>query len=356
MAQGHHNRAAARTNRGDSHRQAITATNREAALKVEKLASAMGAQITGIDLAEGAFDAGLIAEIRAVWLDHHMIVIRGQNLSPARQLELAKAFGEPQIYPFLDGVDGIPEITAVLKREHERVNFGGVWHTDTSYNKVPPMATMLHAIEIPPIGGDTLFANQELAYRQLSDGLRATLDGLRVVCSASKKSIAATRSARIAEKGTDVKAESLVAVHPAVRTHPETGRRSLYVSPGHVVAFEGWSEAESQGLLEYLFAHQTSPEFQCRLSWGVGDIAIWDNRSTLHYPLNDYFGHRRLLHRVTLKGDVPERKSEAPMRKGKAPKQMGEAPKQRGDASNQKGEAPRRHKSSAARGRRVRAA
>jgi len=274
-------------------------------MKVEKLAPAMGAQITGVDLGKGAIEPEMIAKIRAVWLEHHMVVIREQNLSPTRQLELANTFGAPDIYPFLEGVDGIPEITAVLKREHETVNFGGAWHTDTSYQEVPPMATMLQAMELPPIGGDTLFSNQELAYARLSEGLKSTLEGLRVVCSASKKTIAATRNERIAEKGTAVKAESLVAVHPAVRTHPETKRKSLYVSPGHVVSFEGWSEEESQGLLEYLFAHQISPEFQCRLSWQVGDIALWDNRSTLHYPLNDYHGHRRLLHRVTLKGEPP---------------------------------------------------
>jgi len=269
------------------------------------LAPAMGAEITGIDLAASDFADTVIGEIRAVWLAHKMVVLRNQNLTPQQQLALARAFGEPAIYPFLDGVDGIPELTAVLKREHETVNFGGVWHTDTIYQDAPPMATMLQAIELPPIGGDTIFANQELAYERLSDGLKKTLGGLHVVSAANKAKVAATRTARIEEAGNGTDVNALAAVHPVVRTHPETGRKSLYLSPGHAIGFEGWTEDESASLLDFLFQHQIAPEFQCRLVWGVGDIAIWDNRSALHYPLNDYHGHRRLLHRITLKGDKP---------------------------------------------------
>lgn len=169
----------------------------------------------------------------------------------------------------------------------------------------PAMGTMLQAIELPPIGGDTLFANQHLAWERLSDGLKDVLAGLRVVCVANKSKAAATRTARIAEQGKIANADAMKAIHPVVRTHPETGRKALHVSPGHAVCFEGWTPEESAGLLEFLFRHQISPEFQCRLSRSVGDIAIWDNRSALHYPLNDCHGHRRLLHRITLKGDRP---------------------------------------------------
>ena len=274
-------------------------------MKVTALAPAMGAEITGLDLAKGDFKSGLIDDIRAVWLKYHLLVVRDQNLSPQRQLELARTIGEPDIYPFLEGLDGFPEITSVLKREDETVNFGGVWHTDTIYQDKPPMATMLQAVELPPIGGDTLFANQHLAWDRLSDGLKQTLSCLRVICTAGKAKVAASRTARIAEKGKVVNADAMQASHPVVRTHPETGRKSLYASPGHVIRFDGWTEEESAGLLAYLFQHQILPEFQCRLGWRVGDIAIWDNRCTLHYPLNDYHGHRRLLHRITLKGDRP---------------------------------------------------
>ena len=274
-------------------------------MKVTALAPAMGAEITGLDLAKGDFTSDLIDDLRAIWLKYQLLVMRDQNLSPQRQLELARTIGEPDIYPFLDGLDGFPEITSVLKREDETVNFGGVWHTDTIYQEKPPMATMLQAVELPPIGGDTLFANQHLAWDRLSDGLKQTLSGLRVICTAGKAKVAASRTARIAEKGKVVNADAMQASHPVVRTHPETGRKSLYASPGHVIRFDGWTEEESAGLLAYLFQHQILPEFQCRLGWRVGDIAIWDNRCTLHYPLNDYHGHRRLLHRITLKGDRP---------------------------------------------------
>lgn len=274
-------------------------------MKVTALAPAMGAEITGLDLAKGDFKSELIDDIRAIWLKHHLLVLRDQNLSPQRQLELARAIGEPDIYPFLDGLDGFPEITSVLKREDETVNFGGVWHTDTIYQKKPPMATMLQAVELPPIGGNTLFANQHLAWDRMSDGLKQTLSGQRVICAAEKAKVAASRAARIAEKGKAVNADAMQASYPVMRTHPETGRKSLYASPGHAIRFDGWTEQESAGLLTYLFRHQILPEFQCQLRWGVGDIAIWDNRCTLHYPLNDYHGHRRLLHRITLKGDRP---------------------------------------------------
>ena len=274
-------------------------------MKMIPLAPAMGAEITGLDLAKGDFKSGLIDDIRAVWLENHLLVLRDQNLSPQRQLELACAIGEPDIYPFLEGLDAFPEITSVLKREDETVNFGGVWHTDTIYQNKPPMATMLQAIELPPSGGDTLFANQHLAWDRLSDGLKQTLSGLRVICTAGNAKVVATRTARIAEKGKAVDADTMQASHPVVRTHPETGRKSLYTSPGHATRFDGWTAEESAGLLAHLFRHQILPEFQCRLGWRIGDIAIWDNRCTIHYPLNDYHGHRRLLHRITLKGDRP---------------------------------------------------
>jgi taurine dioxygenase len=280
-------------------------------MKLQALAPSMGAELTGVDLAAhfnsatNRIDEAFMAEIRSIWLAHQMIVIRAQSISPAQQLAFAESLGAPDIYPFLKGLDGFPMITEVLKKETETVNFGGVWHSDTTYQPCPPMATVLYAKQLPPLGGDTLFANQYSAFDHLSDGLKDMLSGLRGVNLASNTKVSATRSERVKEAGSGVKADQMIGVHPVVRTHPETGRKSLFVNPAHTVAFDGWTEAESEGLLQFLFAHQIAPEFQCRLSWQVGDIAIWDNRCTLHYPLNDYHGHRRLLHRITLKGDSP---------------------------------------------------
>ena len=173
-------------------------------MQVTPLSPSMGAIITGVNLSNG-IEPEQAAALRAVWLDYQIIVIRGQKLTPAIQLEIARAFGEPDHYPFLKGLEGYPEITPVLKREDEARNFGGLWHTDTIYQPSPPMATMLYALELPPIGGDTLFANQYMAYEQLSDGLKQTLAGLNLISRSDNKDAAETRAARIKESG--VKAE-----------------------------------------------------------------------------------------------------------------------------------------------------
>ena len=273
-------------------------------MKVKALSPALGAEVIGVDLSVPLDDV-MIDDLRAIWLEYQMIVIRGQDLTPAKQLAFAKALGEPDIYPFLTGLDGFPMITEVLKKEDEKVNFGGVWHSDTTYQKCPPMATLLYAKELPPLGGDTLFANQYEAFAHLSAPLRHVLEQLRAVNAAGKKRVASTRSERLKESASGVNPDDLAGIHPVVRTHPETGRKALFVNAAHTINFEGWSAEESQGLLEYLFTHQISPEFQCRLNWHIGDVAFWDNRCVQHYPLNDYHGHRRLLHRITLKGDDP---------------------------------------------------
>ena len=273
-------------------------------MQVTPLSPSIGATIEAIDLSNG-ITPEQAAELRALWLKFQIIVIRGQKLTPAIQLEIARAFGEPDHYPFLKGLEGYPEITPVLKREEEVLNFGGLWHTDTIYQPSPPMATMLYAVELPPLGGDTLFANQYMAYEQLSDGLKQTLAGIKLISRSDNKDAAETRAERIKESGIKLNRNSLSGCHPAIRTHPETGRKSLYISPGHSHNFEGWSEAESAALLSYLHNHQIAEEFRCRHVWQLGDLALWDNRCVLHYPVNDYHGHRRLLHRITLKGDVP---------------------------------------------------
>ena len=273
-------------------------------LEIRPIAGALGAEIGGIDLAED-LDGGTIAAIRRAWLDHLVIFFREQRLAPERFLDFARRFGEVIEYPFIKGIDGFPEITPVVKLEHETVNFGGLWHTDTAYLEYPPMGTMLIAREVPPFGGDTLFANMYLAYETLSPGLQRLLDGLVAVNTSAKADVTKTREDRIRDAAkTDAKRE-YVAEHPVVRTHPETGRKALYVNGGHTVRFKDMTEAESTPLLQYLFTHQQRPEFTCRFHWDLGSIAFWDNRCTQHNPINDYHGHRRVMHRVTLAGDKP---------------------------------------------------
>jgi len=272
--------------------------------EVRPVAGALGAEIAGIDLSE-ELDSDTIAAIRAAWLDHLVIFFRSQCLSPERLLGFARRFGEAIEYPFIKGIEGFPEITPVVKLEHERVNFGGLWHSDTAYLERPPMATMLIAREVPPFGGDTLFANMYLAYETLSTGLRRLLDGLVAVNSSAKADVTKTREDRLRDGArTDAKRE-YTAEHPVVRTHPETGRKALYVNGGHTVRFRDMTEAESAPLLQYLSAHQQRPEFTCRFRWQPGSIAFWDNRCAQHNPINDYHGYRRIMHRVILAGDRP---------------------------------------------------
>ena len=271
-------------------------------IEVRPVAGALGAVVRGVDIARPLEDE-VIAEVRQAFLDHLVVFIRDQKLTPQAQLAFAQRFGQPMEYPQLKGLPECPLVTPVVKLEHERVNFGGVWHSDTSYLSRPPMASMLYAVETPPRGGDTLFANQYLAYETLSEGLRQTLAGLVGVNSSAKADVSKTREDRLRDAGAELKV--LIGEHPVVRTHPETGRKALYLNFGHTARFRGWTEPESAPLLDYLFMHQVKPEFTCRFQWEPGSLAFWDNRCAQHYPVNDYHGFRRVMHRVTLEGDPP---------------------------------------------------
>jgi taurine dioxygenase len=273
-------------------------------MHIRQIAGALGAEVTGIDLT-GELDESIVHSLRRAWLEHCVIFFRRQQLSPAKFLKVAAHFGTPIEYPFVKGIDGFPQITPVVKLEHERTNFGGIWHSDTTYLDAPPMGTLLLALEVPPVGGDTLFANQYLAYETLSDGLKQTLEGLMAIASSSKADVSKTREDRVKTDGRDDALKEYSAEHPVVRVHPETGRKALYVNVGHTARFKGWTADESAPLLNFLFHHQTKPEFTCRFSWEPGSIAFWDNRCAQHHPVNDYHGFRRVMHRVTLKGDRP---------------------------------------------------
>jgi taurine dioxygenase len=271
---------------------------------VTPIAGALGAEVGGVDLAR-ALAPDAVRRIRQAWLDHLVLFFRDQRLTPARFLALAEAFGTPVEYPMVKGLPGYPVITEVLKREDERTNFGGIWHSDTSYLDTPAMAAMLYAVEVPPKGGDTIFANQYLAYESLSAPLRTFLDGLVAINSSEKADVSRTREDMIRNAGDAAPRPSYAAEHPVVRTHPETGRRSLYVNIAHTAHFKGMSEAESAPILDYLFHHQMRAEFTCRFRWRPGSLAFWDNRCTQHNPINDYHGHRRVMHRISLAGDRP---------------------------------------------------
>ncbi len=193
------------------------------------------------------------------------------------------------------------------KEPDQKANIGGGWHTDHSYDQIPAMGSILLARETPPRGGDTVFANMYSAYESLSDGLKATLDGLNSVHSSRH---VFGKTARYKNRGEDLKgrlgnedAATQDAVHPVVIRHPISRRKALFVNPGFTLRFEGWSEAESAPLLQYLYQQASRPEHTYRFQWANGSIAFWDNRATWHYAVNDYHGHRRLMHRITVEGE-----------------------------------------------------
>jgi taurine dioxygenase len=273
-------------------------------VEVEPVAGALGAEISGVDLS-GPLDEATVAAIRRAWLEHGVIFFRDQELPPAAFLAFARRFGEPIEYPFVKGLPEAPEIIPVLKQADERVNFGGIWHSDTAYLDIPPMGSMLIAREVPRAGGDTLFASMYLAYDTLSDGMKRLLADLRGINSSASADVSKTREDRMKDSGRADARQEYVATHPIVRTHPETGRKALYVNVAHTVGIEGLAREESAPLLDYLYRHQIKPEFTCRFRWRPRSIAFWDNRCVQHNAVNDYQGHRRLMHRITLAGDKP---------------------------------------------------
>jgi taurine dioxygenase len=276
-------------------------------INVTPIAGALGAEIGGVDLND--LDDETVGEIRAAWLRHLVVFFREQDLDSDAFVAFARRIGEPIEYPFVRGFDDHPEIIAVKKLPNETVNFGGIWHSDTVYLDQPPMGTMLIAREIPPTGGDTMFANQYAAYEALSPAMQEMLAPLRGVNSSALADVSKTREDRMRDVG-DAAASGgadrvFEASHPVVRTHPETGRKSLYVNIAHTARFEGMTEDESRPLLQFLFQHQVKPEFTCRFRWEVGSLAMWDNRCAQHNPVNDYHGFTRVMHRITLAGDTP---------------------------------------------------
>ena len=273
-------------------------------IQVKTISGALGAEIHGVDLAR--IDKEIFAEIHHAFMENLVIFFRDQTITPDQQVAFSARFAPIGYYPFLKGLPDHPAVIEVRKEPEDELNFGGVWHTDTAYLAKPPMGSVLYAKEVPKNGGDTMFANLYLAYETLSDPMKAMLDGRKAVNSSRKGDAAAGRQKSVDENPKDASDVQTESTHPALRTHPETGRKALYVNRGHTVCFEGATPEESAPILEYLFEHQIRPEFTCRFQWAPGSIAIWDNRCALHYPLNDYHGQRRVMHRVTMEGDTPK--------------------------------------------------
>jgi alpha-ketoglutarate-dependent taurine dioxygenase len=277
---------------------------------VERVAGACGAVIGGVDLAHDAHDDDVIAEIRRAVLDHQVVFFRGQRLSPEEQVAFSRRFGPYSPVPFVEPVAGHPEVIAVVREAEERQHytFGSLWHSDFSFLPEPPFASILHALEVPPYGGDTVWANQYVAYASLSKGMQSMLDALVGVHSAVNAYSTKMQGVHDTFTGMTVHTSDdaeRVQHHPVVRVHPETGRRALFVNAQYTVGLDGFAPHEAKLLLDHLTAQSTRTEITCRWRWQVGDVAFWDNRCVQHMAMADFTGHRRYLHRTTVAGDTP---------------------------------------------------
>jgi taurine dioxygenase len=278
-------------------------------LQLRPMAGALGADVDGVDLA--ALDDAAFAEIECAFADYLVLQFHDQHLSPEQHVALTRRFGPVNRSPYIKHMEEHPDIIAVLKEADEAKisTFGNAWHSDFSFLEEPPMGSLLYAREVPSHGGDTLFANMYLAYEALSDGMKRMLDPLKAIHTGKPYGVGGVSadlkvSRSIGIERNRPEADREIA-HPVVRVHPVTGRKALFVNSIYTTRFEGMTEAESRPLLRFLFAHAVQPEFTCRLRWRPHDLAIWDNRCTMHYAVNDYDGQRRLMHRTTVAGERP---------------------------------------------------
>ncbi|GAB7036408.1 MULTISPECIES: TauD/TfdA dioxygenase family protein [Catenuloplanes] len=281
----------------------MTATTVE--LRLEPLGPRFGADVHGLDLATATDEE--ITAVRAALVDRKVLFFHDQTLDVDAQVRLGNRLGEltashPVIGPLSERHQ---EIYAIDSADN---GFADVWHTDVTFVRRPPMGSILRAVTLPPSGGDTSWADSQLAYESLHPGVRRLVDGLTAVHDGNREFgyyLAQRRNGRGNEWDGEVVTRLDPVEHPVVRVHPETGRRGIFVNPGFTSHIVGVSDAESRAILDLLYAHLTKPEHIVRHRWRPGDVAMWDNRSTSHYANRDYGDARRVMHRITLRGDVP---------------------------------------------------
>ncbi len=280
-------------------------TTKFATIEVSPLSPALGGIISGVDIAAGVSDEQF-AEIRQAFIDYSVIFFRDQQITPDQHIEFARRWGEINVNRFFQAVDSHPIIAEVRKEADQKKNIGAEWHTDHSYDEIPAMGSILYAREVPTVGGDTLFASMYAAYDALSDGLKQMLSTMNAEHSSRHVFGEVAYGDRdlddLGSRLGNTDAATQDSIHPVIIRHPLSGRPALYVNGDFTVKFENWTQAESQPLLDYLYAHACQNEFTCRFQWQQGSMAIWDNRATHHCALNDYHGERRLMHRITIDG------------------------------------------------------
>jgi len=279
---------------------------RNSPIEVQPTAGALGAEIHGVDVSQDLPDA-TVAAIRGALNEHGVIFFRDQTLDKERHKAFARWFGPIFIHPNFNGTGPDPEALDIVREPGDKRIVGEGWHTDATMVAEPPMAGILYGIEIPPYGGDTIFASQTMAYDTLSDAMKRMLDGLRAVHSDIRT--AGPQAARNKDRATKVREDSdwrvTLNTHPVVCTHPETGRKHLFVNASYTQSFEGMTEEESKPLLDFLYGHSHRPEFTCRFRWEPGSIAFWDNRCTKHVAVHDAGPYRRVMRRIQVSGGRP---------------------------------------------------
>ena len=276
-------------------------------LSIEPLSTAIGAEISGVDLSAELSD-GVVGEIRQALLDHCVIFFRDQDIDVETHKRLARRFGDIFIHPNFNTGDHDPEVVTIVRKPGDTHIVGEEWHTDTTMMAAPPMGALLYAMEVPSFGGDTLFANQYLAYERLSEGMKTLIDELK--CWHTDRKVAGPGSrAALAKRATKVRIDDAWRetrnVHPVVRTHPETGRKCLFVNHSYSVCFDGMTEDESRPLLDWLMDWGHRPEFTCRFRWRKGSLAFWDNRCVKHLALHDVYDQERIMRRIQIAGATP---------------------------------------------------
>jgi len=277
---------------------------------LRRLTSALGVEVRGLDLSK-PLAPSLVITLKDLIKQHLVVTIPGQiGFEPGHHDAFARAFGQPEPHSIVKGRPDYPDIIEWTKDVGSPTDFGESWHTDNSFTTCPSSLSILYGIEIPPYGNDTVFANMYLAYEGLSKGLQELLRSLNAVHSAAKafnynSKERQDRFAGAEDRKYDKQAEVLAkdVVHPVVRTHPETGRKLLYVNQMFTTRFDNMTEAESLPLLQYLWTHLSRPEYQCRVAWTPNQLTIWDNRPTQNMAINDNFEHRRRMRRISLKGE-----------------------------------------------------
>ena len=275
-------------------------------ITVEPISGSLGAEISGVDITN--LDQETYVEIHRAFLAHNVIFFRNQELTPETQMAFGRLFGPLNRHSYVKGLDDYPDVFRIVKEPTDAHHFGNAWHTDLAYEERPALGTILYGIDVPDTGGDTMFANLYAAYQGLSNGMKRMVDDLKVVfTNANTYGKDAKRfKAGIAKDMTVEQApEENEVIHPLVRTHPETRRKALYLSTTHFSRIDGMTKQESKVILNQLAKHSIQPDFTCRFKWRNNSVAMWDNRCTMHYAVNDFPEERRIMQRVTLQGDKP---------------------------------------------------